>query len=143
MADSSGMGAKAVVIFLILLAGVTLVFIFTNGIGSYKQSKVSAEEGMGSAEQCFKELYTVDSLSYDGSTLTFKFTHLPYSDVEDIPVITVVADKVSSINVTPMPRGMSKSIRIENVDIGSNFSVYAGDCAAYKVVCDLAMGTCK
>ncbi|MFH1182625.1 MAG: hypothetical protein V1702_06730 [Candidatus Woesearchaeota archaeon] len=143
MADSSNIGRKALVIFLVLLAIIISAFIFINGMGSYNQAKGIAEEGMGSAEQCFRQLYTVDSLSYDGNTLGFQLKHLAYSDAEDIPFITVVTDKVSTINVSPMPRGMSKSVKVENVNIGSNFSVYAGNCVSYRVVCDMGMSSCK
>jgi hypothetical protein len=143
MADSGDIGRKTLVIFLVLLAIIFLAFIFTNGIGSYNQSKDSAEEGMGSAEGCFRQLYTVDSLNYDGSSLTFQFNHLAYSDAEDIPYITIVTDKVSTINVSPIPRGMSKNIKVENVNLGSNFSVYAGECSSYRIFCDMEMLSCK
>lgn len=143
MAGSSDVGRKALVIFLILLAIGMLAFIFTNGMGSFNQSKTTAEEGMESAEGCFRQLYTVDSLAYDGSSLSFKFNHLDYSDAEDIKSVTVVADTNTKITFTPLMHGMSKMINVENVNIGSNFSIYAGNCASYRVFCDLEKLSCK
>jgi hypothetical protein len=138
----SEFGRKSIAIFLALLGFLLLIYIGANSIGAFKQSRSSTEQGVGTAADCVGEVYRISQIGYDSGTLRFRIKYESFSSVDEISTLTVISDIPRTINVTPLVRGMAKDIKIENINIGSNFSVYADSCNSYKVVCDMGLLEC-
>jgi hypothetical protein len=138
----SDLGRKGIAIFLVVLALLLLLYIYSNGISAFQKSKSSTEKGIGSAADCVGEVFRISQISYNENTLRFKISYEPYSSVDEINTITVAALSSQTLNISPMLRSMSKDINIENFPVSSNFTVYADSCTAYKLVCNMELLEC-
>jgi hypothetical protein len=88
--------------------------------------------------------YTIKNITYSDNVLSFYIKHSSYSDADHIASLTIIAeDRTETIKLTPMVRGISRNIVVENIKVGTNFSVYPDECGVYAVVCDMKSQSCR
>ncbi|MBN2454197.1 hypothetical protein JXB11_01490 [Candidatus Woesearchaeota archaeon] len=130
-------------VFMIALAALLTIFIFTKGLDIYREGAAITEERNEPTISCLGYAYSIKNIDYADRILSFDLTHLSYSDSENISSITVLADKAVKAEMKPMVRGASKRITFENLTLASTFSVYPDRCSMYAMVCDMGSKVCR
>lgn len=132
---------KAVMIFLTLFAVVLGIYIGTQGFGIYMANKnITATKAIPAIE-CARYVYTVQNPDYDGYAVSFEMINLDYS-LQDIHNVTVAGITQKSAETKNFVPGVTKQIKINDIKIEHNFSVYVDNCEIYKNTCFLEENIC-
>lgn len=129
---------RALAIFFLIFGIGLAVFILTQGIDIYSNSKGYASETTEPSIECIKYFYEIESISYDSGELSFTLKNLDYS--KDFANITIEGRTSQTLPLN-LPRGTSQQVRVA-ADLTDSFRFYPDGCAVYKTTCTLA-GECS
>jgi|SRR3989344_4692854 len=133
--------AKAVMIFLTIFAVALGIFILSWGFDSYTSNKNITATTAKPSSDCGRYMFRVSNPSYDGYAVSFELKNEDYA-LEDINNVTADGITRKSTEAKNLIPGLTRSIKINDIKIDKNFSVYVDSCEVYRKTCSLEENTC-
>ncbi len=134
---------KAVMIFLMIFAATLGIYIGMQSLSIYWENKNVTETTATPSIDCAKYMFSVKNPSYDGYAASFEITNEKDLSLENFHSVTVVGVTQKSAETKNFIPGTTRQIKINDINIDKNFSVYVDECAVYKKTCILEENSCS
>lgn len=130
-------GPKVIGIIMMVVGIMLLLFIVSQGMKIFKDSRDSSDSRGGPSVHCVGFLYTISGITATGDELQFNFLN-ERSSSEDVHNLTVVSSnslKKQTFQLS-IPAGSSLAVRVP-VAVQDNFTVYPDNCQVFPARCSI------
>jgi len=134
----SATGNKAIALFFLVFGIFLAIFIVTQGLDIYQNSKGFVNEQEPASIECDAFFYEITGITYELDELSMSVENLRYG--KDILNLTVIGNDRKFLPIL-LPVGTTQQLRV-GLDVGTNFTVYPGNCAIFQTTCILETGEC-